>query len=179
MLADIVEASSRTLVDPSPASLAQHIDGIMKNVYSSGQLDQCNLTLRDLRALTDSFNQMLLGLHHQRISYQPPQDKSAPFRPPAVKPAEDAESGLPVRGPVAESAVTAEHMHAAVMPGGSGSRGDGTRTRIAAGALPGGSGETGISGGRRRGETVAPGRSKVIRMKSSVAQFGEADVRHS
>jgi hypothetical protein len=159
MLADIVEASSRTLVDPSPARLAQHIDSVMKNSYSSGQLDQCNLTLRDLYALTDSFNQMLLGLHHQRISYQPPQDKNASSKFPAVKPAGDAEPGLAGRVQAAESGMPAE--------------------RVNEPAMPGGRGETGTPDGR--GEIATPDmhRGKVIRMKNSAAQFGEADVRHS
>jgi putative nucleotidyltransferase with HDIG domain len=109
MLADIVEASGRTLVDPSPARLAQHIDGIMKDIYSSGQLDECDLTLCDLHALADSFNQMLLGLHHQRISYQFPQDKSAPSRPLLLKPAGNTEpvlsptSSIPAHGATGES----------------------------------------------------------------------------
>ncbi|MDR1946364.1 MAG: HDIG domain-containing protein [Desulfovibrio sp.] len=112
MLADIVEASSRTLVDPSPARLAQHIDGIMKGVYSSGQLDECELTLRDLHALADSFNQLLLGLHHQRISYQPPQDKSTQPKPLILKPAGDAEPAasprpLPARAAAGESGTSA------------------------------------------------------------------------
>jgi putative nucleotidyltransferase with HDIG domain len=116
MLADIVEASSRTLVDPSPARLAQHIDSIMRNTYSSGQLDQCNLTLRDLHALTDSFNQMLLGLYHQRISYQPPQDRNAPSKLPAVKPAGDAEPGLAGRMQAAESGMPADRLRKAACP---------------------------------------------------------------
>ncbi|MDR2604321.1 MAG: HDIG domain-containing protein [Desulfovibrio sp.] len=161
MLADIIEASSRTLVDPSPARLAQHIDGVMKNVYSSGQLDQCDLTLRDLHALTDSFNQMLLGLHHQRISYQPPQDKSAPPRLPALKPAGEADPGLAVRVQAAESAVPGERVNEPATPRGPGNTA----------ALRGrGSGETAMSSGRK---------SKVIRMKNKTAQFEEADARHS
>ncbi|MDR2124412.1 MAG: HDIG domain-containing protein [Desulfovibrio sp.] len=119
MLADIVEASSRTLVDPSSARLAQHIDGVMKNAYSSGQLDQCDLTMRDLHALSDSFNQMLLGLYHQRISYQLPQDKNVPSRLPVVKPAGDAEQGLAGRAQAAESEAPAERGHGEIVaPGG-------------------------------------------------------------
>ncbi|MDR1490347.1 MAG: HDIG domain-containing protein [Desulfovibrio sp.] len=72
MLADIAEASARTLNDPSPQRLLQHIDGVMKNTYASGQLDECTLTLRDLHDLTDSFNQVLRGQHHHRINYPGP-----------------------------------------------------------------------------------------------------------
>ncbi|MDR3176353.1 MAG: HDIG domain-containing protein [Desulfovibrio sp.] len=72
MLADIAEASARTLDDPSPQRLLQHIDGVMKNTYASGQLDECTLTLRDLHDLTDSFYQVLRGQHHHRINYPGP-----------------------------------------------------------------------------------------------------------
>lgn len=69
MLADIVEASSRTLDEPTPTRLRQHIDTIMKSIYSAGQLDECELTFRDLDSLADSFHQVLRGLYHHRICY--------------------------------------------------------------------------------------------------------------
>lgn len=69
MLADIVEASSRTLTDPTPTRLRQHISDIMKSVYSAGQLDESELTFKDLDTLADSFQQVLRGLYHHRISY--------------------------------------------------------------------------------------------------------------
>ncbi|MDL2279618.1 HDIG domain-containing protein [Desulfovibrio sp. OttesenSCG-928-G11] len=69
MLADIVEASSRALDDPSPTRLMQHIDSIMKNIYSAGQLDESELTFKDLHELADSFQRILRGLFHHRISY--------------------------------------------------------------------------------------------------------------
>ncbi|MDR0826908.1 MAG: HDIG domain-containing protein [Desulfovibrio sp.] len=69
MLADIAEASSRALTDISPQRLLQHVEGVMKNSYASGQLDECGLTLRDLHELTDSFTQVLRGIHHHRINY--------------------------------------------------------------------------------------------------------------
>lgn len=69
MLADIVEASSRTLDDPTPTRLRQHIDAVMKGVYSAGQLDESDLTFKDLDLLADSFHQVLRGIFHHRISY--------------------------------------------------------------------------------------------------------------
>jgi membrane-associated HD superfamily phosphohydrolase len=69
MLADIVEASSRTLDDPTPTRLLQHISEAIKKVYSSGQLDESELTFKDLDALAGSFQQMLRGLYHHRVNY--------------------------------------------------------------------------------------------------------------
>ncbi|MDL2267627.1 HDIG domain-containing protein [Desulfovibrio sp. OttesenSCG-928-G15] len=82
MLADIVEASSRTLTDPTPTRLRQHIDNIMKGVYSAGQLDESELTFKDLDILADSFQQMLRGLFHHRITYPGPgTGKAQPMTP--------------------------------------------------------------------------------------------------
>jgi putative nucleotidyltransferase with HDIG domain len=88
MLADIVEASSRTLDDPTPTRLRQHIDDRIKEVYSAGQLDESDLTFKDLSALADSFQQVLRGIHHHRIAYPGRQDKGkpAPGKTAAVSP---------------------------------------------------------------------------------------------
>ena len=69
MLADIVEASSRTLTDPTPTRLSMHIDKMIKSVYSEGQLDETELTFRDLDLVAHSFQRVLRGIFHHRISY--------------------------------------------------------------------------------------------------------------
>ena len=69
MLADSVEASSRTLVDPTPARIRAHVTKIVKGVYAEGQLDESDLTFRDLNKLIDSFVRIITGLFHQRIAY--------------------------------------------------------------------------------------------------------------
>ena len=69
MLADSVEASSRTLTAPTPARLRTHIDGIIKGIFSEGQLDESELTFRDLHYLSESFQRILTGIFHQRIAY--------------------------------------------------------------------------------------------------------------
>ena len=73
MLADSVEASSRTLVDPTPARIRAHVTKIVKGVYAEGQLDESDLTFRDLNKLIDSFVRIITGLFHQRIAY--PEEK--------------------------------------------------------------------------------------------------------
>ncbi len=69
MLADVVEASSRTLNDPTPARIAGHIDKILKGVFAEGQLDESELTFKDLHKLSVNFRRILTGLFHQRIAY--------------------------------------------------------------------------------------------------------------
>lgn len=69
MLADSVEASSRTLTDPTPARIRSHIDKIVKGIFQEGQLDESELTFKELHFLSESFQRILTGLFHQRITY--------------------------------------------------------------------------------------------------------------
>lgn len=69
MLADSVEASSRTLTDPTPARIRTHIDNIIKTIFAEGQLDESELTFKDLHHLSESFQRILTGIFHQRIVY--------------------------------------------------------------------------------------------------------------
>ena len=69
LLADAVEASSRTLVDPSPARLKAHIGSIVQRILAEGQLDEAALTFRDLTAVSETFHRILTGIFHQRIDY--------------------------------------------------------------------------------------------------------------
>ena len=69
MLADAVEASSRTLSDPTPARIQSHIDSIIKGIFSEGQLDESELTFKDLHRLSGGFVRILTGIFHQRIAY--------------------------------------------------------------------------------------------------------------
>ena len=69
MLADSVEASSRTLADPTPARLQNHINTIIKSIFSEGQLDESELTFKDLHKISEQFHRILTGIFHQRIAY--------------------------------------------------------------------------------------------------------------
>jgi putative nucleotidyltransferase with HDIG domain len=69
MIADAVEAASRTLDDPSPARLKGLIRQIIDYIFLDGQLNECDLTLRDLEKIAQSFQRVLMGIHHQRVSY--------------------------------------------------------------------------------------------------------------
>ncbi|HSH00740.1 MAG TPA: HDIG domain-containing protein, partial [candidate division Zixibacteria bacterium] len=69
MLADGVEAASRTLEDPSPARIRSLAQKIIDDRYHSGQLQECPLTLADLGRVADSFTQIMTGVFHQRVSY--------------------------------------------------------------------------------------------------------------
>lgn len=72
LLADSVEAASRTLTDSSPARIQGLVQKIINNIFIDGQLDECELTLKNLHEIAWSFNQILAGIHHQRIDYPQP-----------------------------------------------------------------------------------------------------------
>ncbi len=69
MLADGVEAASRTLDDPSPMRLQTLVKSIIQKKFNDGQLDDCNLSLKDLNLIEAIFVKILLGVYHHRIEY--------------------------------------------------------------------------------------------------------------
>jgi cyclic-di-AMP phosphodiesterase PgpH len=75
MLADTVEASTKAIEDPTPKKLEDKIDEIIKKRFIEGELDDCDLTLKDLTQIKKSFLKILIGIYHQRIKY--PEEKPA------------------------------------------------------------------------------------------------------
>ena len=69
MLADVVEASVRSLADPTEDRLQAVVQRMINSKFTDGQLDQCDLTLRNLHLIAKSFLQVLRGIYHQRPSY--------------------------------------------------------------------------------------------------------------
>jgi len=69
MLADAVEAASRTLDEPKPARIDALIQKIINNRFQSGELDECPLTLRDLAGIKRAFAQVLIAAFHHRVKY--------------------------------------------------------------------------------------------------------------
>jgi len=69
MLADTVEAASRTLANPTPSRIQGLVQNLINKIFSDGQLDNCELTLKDLHNIAKSFNKILNGIHHHRIEY--------------------------------------------------------------------------------------------------------------
>ncbi|MFH1665469.1 MAG: HDIG domain-containing metalloprotein [Candidatus Omnitrophota bacterium] len=69
LLADSVEASSRTLDDPTPSSIRNLVKKIINNKFIDGQLEECDLTLKDINKIADSFVRVLMGVFHTRLDY--------------------------------------------------------------------------------------------------------------
>ncbi|MGC4048095.1 MAG: HDIG domain-containing protein [Armatimonas sp.] len=69
MLADTVEAASRSLEKPTPQRIADFIASLIEDKRADGQLDDSELTLRDLSIVQDVFTRTLTGTLHARIAY--------------------------------------------------------------------------------------------------------------
>ncbi len=69
MLADSVEAASRTLKHPTEAKLDRFVQDMIMEKLGSGELGDSNLTLRDLESIRKSFVHILEGYFHTRIEY--------------------------------------------------------------------------------------------------------------
>ncbi|HMO17681.1 MAG TPA: HDIG domain-containing protein [Oligoflexia bacterium] len=69
LLADHIEASSRTLPDPTPAKLQGLVQKIINKAFSTGELDESGLTLRDLHLAAKCFVRVLTGIYHRRVKY--------------------------------------------------------------------------------------------------------------
>lgn len=69
MLADSVEAASRTLDKPTLGRIEDLVAKIVDAQLADGQLDECDLTQRDLRGIREAFVRLLSGMLHSRIDY--------------------------------------------------------------------------------------------------------------
>ncbi|MFQ5633237.1 MAG: HDIG domain-containing metalloprotein, partial [bacterium] len=74
MLADTVEATSRTLKDPTVSRLRGMVNSIIDDRFKNCELDESPLTLRELTLIQEAFVQILTGIFHGRIEY-PDQEK--------------------------------------------------------------------------------------------------------
>lgn len=72
MLADATEAASRALAKPSPGAIESMVDEIIAEKLSDGQLDESDLTFKDIRKIRDSFIRTLTSMLHARIEYPEP-----------------------------------------------------------------------------------------------------------
>ncbi len=69
MLADSVEAAVKSLPKPTPAKVEALVQRIIRERLDDGQFDECNLTLKDLNNVKNSFIKVLGGMFHNRIEY--------------------------------------------------------------------------------------------------------------
>lgn len=78
MLADAIEATARSLDEPTTTRLKKIVTDTIQNKFVDGQLDECNLTFEDLSNIAGAFEHALLGIYHHRLDYPtlPPKQSS-------------------------------------------------------------------------------------------------------
>ncbi|MCX5687540.1 MAG: hypothetical protein NTV71_02700, partial [Candidatus Omnitrophica bacterium] len=59
----------RTLDDPTPSSIQGLVKKIINNKFIDGQLDECELTLKDLEKIAEVFTHILIGIYDSRVDY--------------------------------------------------------------------------------------------------------------
>ncbi|HEX4441719.1 MAG TPA: HDIG domain-containing protein [Thermoanaerobaculia bacterium] len=69
MIADAVEAASRTLIEPTPAKIRAMIQTIVDDCLRDGQFDECDLTMRDLAIIVEALERSVATMFHHRIDY--------------------------------------------------------------------------------------------------------------
>ncbi|WMJ82307.1 HD family phosphohydrolase [Clostridium sp. MB40-C1] len=69
MLADSIEAAVRSINEPTKGKIEEMVNSIIKARLNEGQLDNCDLTLKDVNKIRSSFLKTLGGIYHERIEY--------------------------------------------------------------------------------------------------------------
>lgn len=90
LLADGIEAASRSLPDPSPSHLKGLVKNMINKAFTDGQLDECELTLKDLNIIANAFYKRLLAFYHQRPEYPDARKTQRNQAVPQASPDEDA-----------------------------------------------------------------------------------------
>ena len=80
MLADAAESGTRALSKPTPSRIEERVKTIIDDHFRDGQLDECDLTLKDFNIIAKNFTHVLTGIYHARVEY--PEKK--PVRPQPV-----------------------------------------------------------------------------------------------
>jgi putative nucleotidyltransferase with HDIG domain len=69
MLADTVEAASRTLQKPTQPRIRGFVESLIDKKMEENQLDESNLTIKEIDQIKEAFIPILLGIHHVRVEY--------------------------------------------------------------------------------------------------------------
>jgi cyclic-di-AMP phosphodiesterase PgpH len=69
MLADSVEGATRALDEHTPTKIEEVVRKVVNNKFIDGQLDECNLTLREIETIGKTFSRVLSAMYHVRVKY--------------------------------------------------------------------------------------------------------------
>ncbi len=117
MLADTIEATVRSMKDPTPKGIDQFIERLVRGKLEDGQLSESPLSLTDIDQICDAFSGILKGVYHERIEYptvrhyagqnMPAPETAEPAGPPAAAAAPETAGPMPSDG-TGEGAAQAE-----------------------------------------------------------------------
>src|SRR5438034_2943797 len=103
-LADIVESASRSLEKPTPQKIEQLINELIEERIADGQLDECDLTLGELRVIAKRFRFTLMTMLHTRIAYPKHESKFMPSDDDRLRPDVMASLRKPASAPPVSAA---------------------------------------------------------------------------
>jgi cyclic-di-AMP phosphodiesterase PgpH len=102
-LADMVESASRSLEKPTPQKIEQLVADLVDQRLADHQLDECDLTLRDLNKIAERFRFTLMNMLHTRIAY-PKEGKATAVRDDGARPDVMALTKQPASAPPVSAA---------------------------------------------------------------------------
>ena len=103
-LADIVESASRSLEKPTPQKIEQLINELIEERIADGQLDECDLTLGEIRIIAERFRFTLMTMLHTRIAYPKHESKFTPVEDQKLRPDVMASLRKPASAPPVSAA---------------------------------------------------------------------------
>lgn len=103
-LSDIVESASRSLEKPTPQKIEQLINELIEERIADGQLDECDLTLGELRVIAERFRFTLMTMLHTRIAYPKQESKFTPTEDDKLRPDVMASLRKPASAPPVSAA---------------------------------------------------------------------------
>lgn len=76
MLADSSEAAVRSMKDLSKEKIEEMVRRVVDGKLKDGQLDECDITLKEIEVIINSFVKVLTGIYHERIEYPITEEKA-------------------------------------------------------------------------------------------------------
>lgn len=124
MLGDVVEAATRSLADPTPLRLSNVVRNVLNKYFAEGHLSECNLTLRDLDLIAESFLDVLIGIYHARIDYGISVTKDAGYKKKTNGTADTKSGSRKTGAPATPESSNVKSIAEAVRPAGTRGSGD-------------------------------------------------------
>src|SRR6266705_887664 len=103
-LADTVESASRSLEKPTPQKIESMVNELIEERITYRQLDDCDLTLGELKVIAERFRFTLLMMLHSRIAYPKPTPKTGTPREEVLRPDVMAATLRPATAPPVSAA---------------------------------------------------------------------------